>query len=127
MKKTQTKIDEIVELVRTEFPTRKALCERAGIDPKTLKAWESDPAVQTQMEAARRDYLIANMAVPAVRSLLSRIEGRTVTEEKVTYVYDRKTRRERKVSRVVTVKQIPPDMQAVIYVLTNLLPEQFEK
>lgn len=126
-KQSKEKIDEILAIVRAEYPTQKALCERVGIDPKTLRSWVAEPSFKAMVDDARRDYLVQQLTLPAVRSLLRRIEGMTVTHERVTYVVDRKTHRERKVARVVETKQVPPDIQAILFVLCNLLPREFDR
>ena len=127
-KQTPETMNQVLDLIRKEFPTQKELCERVGIDCKTLANWKRrNPEFTSEMEKAKREFIIKSASGPALHSMIRSIQGYIAVDEKITYVRDKRTHREKQVARIVTRREVGPNVPLLMYVLSNIYPEYFEK
>lgn len=115
-----------MELVRTKYPTKTKLCKKFGITWQTLKNWRNeDKDFDAAYKGAENEYL-QRLEEPAINGLKRRVEGYEYDEIKTVYVPS-PSGEPVIATRTVTTKHMPPDVQAIIFVLTNIDPQYFEK
>jgi transposase-like protein len=118
MKYSDRLVERIVKLIEADVYTVSEICDVAGIDRKTFYEWKNGkPDFRKAVEGAacRCDE---SLVKTARISLKQRLEGYTVTEERITYEpsrHDPSLKVEK--SHMVKHKQYPPDLRAIQWVL----------
>lgn len=127
MKKSENVKNDIVAYVRTQYKTREDVCQKFGIGRSTLCRWErEDEAFKLRMDAAVKERLMAELSPKAVAGLKKLVSGFKATTERSVYLR-MADGSERLVSRTVTKQDVAPDARAIMFVLANMEPENFEK
>ena len=111
-------VSEIVSLIESDIYTVKELCRVARISRQTFYEWmDSKPEFKTAVDEAmrQRDEMLVSIARASLRK---KLEGYTLTEEKISYE-PAKSNPDVQIekSRVVKKKQYPPNLAAIKYVL----------
>lgn len=73
-----------------------------------------------------RDRNLYKIYITAIEALKHKVEGYTATECKTTYTSDAAGNKAVK-DEVYTTKYFPPDLSAIVFVLTNLAPGQWRQ
>lgn len=145
MKESKDIKSEIVKHVGHVSLTREALCKKFGITDRTLANWRKrDPefdAAFTMAEASLKDFskdefrkLLNTLEGPALKSLRKLVTGYKFKQEQKEYITKTfknedgsSTEYEVMVSRKTKEINIEPNVQAIVFVLTNIDPEYFRK
>jgi transposase-like protein len=118
MKYSDQLVERIVGLMEADRYTVSEVCDAVGIDRKTFYEWRNGkPDFRRAVEDAadRCNELLVKLARISLRQ---RLEGYTVTEEKITFEPARGSSSEKvEKSHVVRHRQYPPDLRAIQWVL----------
>jgi len=125
---TKQKIEvanRIFEQYATGLYTLESCCEAEGITDRTLRNWaEKISAISASLKKAKieaEENSRADLREKARFGLLKKVTGFEVTEKKTFYDADDN------VTKIIeTTKYIPPSDTAIIFVLTNLDPDNFK-
>ena len=114
----------IVQLVEQDFRTVAEVCELVGVSPVMYyKALAADADFADRLATARRR--VADKTVTAAKkSLLKRVTGWDYVE--TTEVKKRQGDAWQTVEVKTVTKHVVPDVQAIIFALTNYAPEEFK-
>ena len=111
-------VSEIVSLIESDIYTVKEICNLMRISRQTFYEWmDTKPEFKEAIDEAmrQRDEMLVSIARASLRK---KLEGYTLTEEKITYEPAKSNPNiEVEKSRVVRKKQYPPDLRAIRYVL----------
>lgn len=145
MKASKNIKSEIVKHVGHVSQTREALCKKFGITDRTLANWrKQDPefdAAFTMAEASLKNFskdefrkLLNTLEGPALKSLKKLVSGYKFTKEEKVYktLTDQNedgtvTEYEVLIERKIKEVNVEPNIQAIVFVLTNIDPEYFRK
>jgi hypothetical protein len=124
-------VDQICSLIKKDCYTIAELCSLSGITRETYYAWrKSHPDFSDALTRAREDYdqLVVK---EAKNSLMNKIRGYTVQETRTVMVDAGKSGPDGKPlpkirERTVIEKHIQPDIQAIIFTLTNKAQEEYK-
>lgn len=124
-------VDQICSLIKKDCYTIAELCSLSGITRETYYAWlKSHPDFSDAVTRAREDYdqLVVK---EAKNSLMKKIRGYTVQEIRTVMVDAGKPGTDGKPlpkvkERTVIEKHIQPDIQAIIFTLTNKAPDEYK-
>jgi len=114
----QELVDEIIKLIESDIYTVKEICFMMDISRQTYYEWlDTRPEFKRAVNEAlrNRDEMLISIARSSLRK---RLEGYTITEERIVYEPCKgNPAMEKEISRVVKKKECPPDLQAIKYVL----------
>ena len=145
MKESKDIKSQIVKHVSQVSQTREALCKKFGITDRTLANWRKrDPefdAAFTMAEASLKEFskdefrkLLNTLEGPALKSLRKLVTGYKFKQEQkdfVTKTFENAdgtvTEEEIMISRRTKEINVEPNVQAIVFVLTNIDPEYFRK
>ena len=130
-KYTKKLVDQICSLIKKDCYTIAELCSLSGITRETYYAWlKSHPDFSDAVTRAREDYdqLVVK---EAKNSLMKKIRGYTAQEIRTVMVDAGKPGTDGKPlpkvkERTVIEKHIQPDIQAIIFTLTNKAPDEYK-
>ncbi len=118
MKYSEKLLEKMVWYIEQDLYTVTEICKMTGIARKTYYEWrDTKPEFREEINKAmeRRDEMLV---ATARMSLKQRLEGYTLTEEKITYEPAKSNQSiQIEKSRVIRKKQYPPDLGAIKYVL----------
>jgi len=124
-------VDKICQLIEADSYTVKEICRMVKIHPATYYEWINEKPefadIIKKAEAARTEVL----AKEAEKSLMKLVKGYTETEHQVTTVgsgkFDVNGKEIPKIKEQKTVeKHFQPNTAAVIFTLTNTMPEKYK-
>jgi len=114
----QELIDEIIKLIESDIYTVKEICFMLNISRQTYYEWlDTRPEFKKAVNEAlrHRDEMLVSIARSSLRK---RLEGYTITEEKIVYEPCKgNPAMDKEKSRIVKKKECPPDLRAIKYVL----------
>lgn len=106
--------------------SQKLACKKAGIGDSTFHDWiKAKPEFAERIKKAKDEFL-ATITGKLEATLWKRAMGYEVTETDTEYVSDSNGNPKIKSQRT-KVKHIQPDTGALIFALTNVAPEEWEK
>ena len=124
-KKTPELCDRIFEFVREENPTRNRIARRFKVSASTISSWlYGDPKFREKYDAAV-SYFINSAKADAKASLKKLVTGYDYEEERVEFV-DNGMGEPIAAKKIVIKKHMPPNIQAIMFVLRNVEPENFD-
>lgn len=126
MKYSETLVERIAELIASDSYTIPEVCEQVGIHKSTYHTWiATKPDFSDAIKKAKVEYN-ERLIVEARRSLMKKVKG--YSEQETKSVYGREKGKEEPVLReqTITTKHFQPDTVAIIFTLTNKLPDEFK-
>lgn len=127
MKRDDKLKNEIVTYVRTQYKSQADVCQKFGIGRTTLARWRrEDDLFRVEMDEAVRDMMTRELPSKAIEGLSMLVKGYESRTERSLYVRGADGK-EKLISRTVTKTQMPPDVRAIVFVLANMRPDEFEK
>lgn len=124
-KYSKKKVKLICDLIIKDTFTIAEICANAGISERCFYDWQANNAEFAEIITHARDNAKSIRVREAKKSLMKKIQGYDVDENKTVYVND--TEGKPKIKERTTIKKhIQPDTNAIIFVLTNDDPENFK-
>lgn len=117
-------VERITSMIRADTYTQREICAAVGVDETTFGRWKTKyPEFAEAIEDAE-DERMARMVVIAKKSLKKKIEGYTVSENKIVSVpTNKKDEKGKSIGRIkemtTTEKYVHPDTAAIIFTLVN--------
>jgi hypothetical protein len=106
------------EMIRLDTFTLKEVCDSAGISRQTYFDWKKKyPEFAERVEQAEADRDV-KFVTEARKSLLKKLTGYDVQEEKTVYVTDKDGKPVIK-EQTITTRHFQPDTAAIIFTLCN--------
>ena len=124
-------VDKICSLIKKDSYTIEEVCSLSGITKETYYTWlKTHPDFSDAVARAREDYSQL-LVKEAKNSLMKKIRGYTVQETRSVMVDSGKQGPDGKPlpkikETIVIEKSIPPDIQTIIFVLTNKAPDEYK-
>ncbi len=124
-------VKNICSLIKRDSYTIAEICSQTGINIDTYYDWlKNKPEFSEAIKKAKGEY-DEFIAAEAKKSLLKKIQGYTVQEKKVVMVEskdkDESGKSKPKIKEQTIIdKYYQPDTAAIIFTLTNKLPEEYQ-
>lgn len=126
MKYSKNIVERIAKLIAIDSYTIPEICSQVGIHPATYHTWVATKSdfseVIKKAKGEYNDMLIAE----ARRSLVKKVKGYTEKETKQVFSRERGSEETVLKEEVVTNKYFQPDTVAIIFTLTNKVPEEYK-
>lgn len=126
MKYSKALVERVAELVASDSYTIPEICEQVGIHKSTYHAWLSTKQdFSDAIKKAKEEYN-ERLIVEARRSLMKKVKG--YSEQETKSVYGREKGKDEPVlkEQTITTKHFQPDTVAIIFTLTNKLPDEYK-
>lgn len=118
---------KIVKMISESNPKIISMCAKAGITDATYRNWrKEDPTFDKECDEAKEKYL-RSLSLESKKSLGKLVKGYDYEETKTVYVPGINPDEPMIAQQIVQKKHVPPNIQAIIFVLTNTDIEDFEK
>ena len=117
--------NQICGLIEEDAYTIPEICKSVGIAERTFHKWKkeiSEFSRAIEMAIKNRNEKFAQIAR---NSLLKKIRGFEVTDIKVIHTWDKNTGELIKKEIIKTTKHIPPNISALMFVLTSIDSENW--
>ena len=114
---------KILELIAQGATYREA-CLETGISEMTFYKWMSDRKEFSELIKKAEAEKLENMVSGLEKSILKKANGYKITEKRAEYVEVNGS--VRCVKKIITEKDVAPDIGALIFLLTNLAPEKWQ-
>jgi len=125
-------VKKICDLIESDSYTIPEICQSVGIVESTYHEWKLKHSEFSEALKKAQETRTAYFVAEAKKSLLKKIQGYSVDETKTVFVNSNKEvkegeKPEAKIKeKTITKKYYQPDTTAIIFMLTNGEPENFQ-
>lgn len=113
---------QVVELAQKNY-TKTEISKRAGVSRTTVSRWLKSVERESQKQSDNNADVLLDEALGALRQ---RVKGFQMVETKTTYVSGADNLMKVK-ERVEVIKDVAPDLSAIIFMLTNRAPNEWRQ
>lgn len=113
---------QVVELAQKNY-TKTEISKRAGVSRTTVSRWLKSVERESQKQSGEKTDALLDEALVALRQ---RVKGFQMVETKTTYVLGSDNLMKVK-ERVEVIKDVAPDLSAIIFMLTNRAPNEWRQ
>ena len=113
---------QVVELAQKNY-TKTEISKRAGVSRTTVSRWLKSVERESQKQSGEKTDALLDEALVALRQ---RVKGFQMVETKTTYVLGSDNLMKVK-ERVEVIKDVAPDLSAIIFMLTNRAPSEWRQ
>ena len=113
---------QVVELAQKNY-TKTEISKRAGVSRTTVSRWLKSVERESQKQSEEKVDALLDEALAALRQ---RVKGFQMVETKTTYVLGADNLMKVK-ERVEVIKDVAPDLSAIIFMLTNRAPGEWRQ